>query len=87
MFTLLRTAPARRAENESGNLAMEETYGLQDYSDGSPVYSRDPVCDTAVDEAKAPAKTEYAGEVFYFCSEACQKTFEEDPGRYIGQRT
>lgn len=66
---------------------MEETYGLQDYSDGSPVYSRDPVCDTAVDEAKAPAKTEYAGEVFYFCSDACQKTFEEEPGRYIGQRT
>ena len=66
---------------------MEETFGLQDYSDDSAVYSRDPVCDRAVDEAKAAAKTVYAGEVFYFCSDACQKTFEEDPGHYIGQRS
>jgi Cu+-exporting ATPase len=65
---------------------MEETYGLQDYSDGSPVFSIDPVCGARVDEQAARAKTGYAGETFYFCSADCQKTFEEDPGRYIGQK-
>ena len=64
---------------------MEETFGLKDYSDGSPVYSRDPVCGVAVDEANAAAKTDYAGETFYFCSAECQKNFELGPGHYIGQ--
>ncbi len=65
---------------------MEETYGLQDYSNGSPVFSRDPVCGASVDTSKAAGKTGYAGEIFYFCSADCKIKFEEDPGRYIGQR-
>lgn len=65
---------------------MEETYGMQDYSDDSPVRTVDPVCGAVVDEAAAPAKTGYAGEMFYFCSKACQELFEEEPGRYIGQK-
>ncbi len=64
---------------------MEETYGLQDYSDNSPVYSVDPVCGMKVDEAKAAAKTGYAGEMYYFCSVDCQTKFQESPGLYIGQ--
>ena len=64
---------------------MEETYGLQDYSDGSAVYSVDPVCGARVDEEHAPARTGYAGEMYYFCSRDCQVKFEEEPGRYIGQ--
>lgn len=66
---------------------MEETFGLKDYGDDSAVFSRDPVCGTAVDEAKAAAKTEYAGETFYFCSIDCREKFEEDPGRYIQAST
>jgi len=61
---------------------MEESFGLKDYSDSSRVLSTDPVCGMAVDQATAPAKTEYAGEVFYFCSKACQKNFELDPKGY-----
>ena len=64
---------------------MEETYGLQDYSDHSPVYSIDPVCGGKVDESKAAGHTGYAGQTYYFCSAECRKKFQEDPGRYIGQ--
>ena len=66
---------------------MEEEYGLKDYSDGNAVYSRDPVCGAAVDEATAPGKTGYAGQMYYFCSIDCQKKFEEEPGRYAGLRS
>jgi YHS domain-containing protein len=71
---------------ESGGIPMEETYGLQDYSDGSPTFTIDPVCGIKIDVSKAAGKTGYAGEMFYFCSPACRRAFDEDPGRYIGQR-
>jgi YHS domain-containing protein len=64
---------------------MEETFGLQDYSDGSLAFSLDPVCGGKVEESHAPAKTQYAGQTYYFCSEECQRVFEEEPGQYIGQ--
>lgn len=65
---------------------MEESWGLQDYSDDQVTFTLDPVCGMKLDEAKAPYKTGYAGEIFHFCSVDCQSKFEEDPGRYIGQR-
>jgi len=64
---------------------MEETFGLQDYRDNTAVVSVDPVCGMPVDEKKAAGKTEYAGQVYFFCSHECQKIFEENPGVYIGQ--
>lgn len=64
---------------------MEETWGLQNYSEGTPDHSRDPVCGAVVNEDKAPAKVEYDGETLYFCSAACKEKFEDDPGRYFGQ--
>ncbi len=67
---------------------MEESYGLQDYSDGKPTISIDPVCGAQVNEEHAPGgKTGYAGVTYYFCSSFCRKNFEVDPGKYIGQRT
>jgi YHS domain-containing protein len=64
---------------------MEETYGLQDYSDGSVTRSVDPVCGKVVVEREAAGKTEYAGETYYFCSNNCQRNFEQEPASYIGQ--
>lgn len=46
---------------------------------------RDPVCQMDVDEATAPAKSEYRGETFYFCSEDCKKRFEADQERYVSR--
>ncbi len=65
---------------------MEESYGLQNYANGTVVQSVDPVCGMTVEEGHAAGKTEYAGQFYFFCSHDCQKIFEEDPGRYIGQR-
>ena len=64
---------------------MEGSWGLQDYSDHSTVASVDPVCGATIDESRAAGKTEYAGEIYYFCSKDCQRNFELAPGRYIGQ--
>jgi P-type Cu+ transporter len=62
---------------------MEESWGLQDYSDGTPTLSVDPVCGMAVDESKAAGKAEFAGQVYYFCSKDCKRDFEEAPRHYI----
>ena len=67
-------------------MAMEETWGLQDYStDDEPVRTVDPVCGMVIAEDKAAAKIGYAGEMFYFCSKDCEQKFREDPGSFIGQ--
>lgn len=65
---------------------MEESYGLQDYSDGQAVFSIDPVCGARIDEAKAAGKTGFEGQMYYFCSKDCQQAFEEEPGRYAGRQ-
>jgi len=59
-------------------------WGLQDYSDGSPVISIDPVCGRRVNEAKAAGSSTYAGVVYYFCSKECKKLFDQAPGEYTG---
>jgi Cu+-exporting ATPase len=64
---------------------VEETYGLQDYSDGSEIMARDPVCGKAVNQDHAAAKTDYAGERYYFCSTDCQRQFEESPKDYLNR--
>jgi P-type Cu+ transporter len=43
----------------------------------------DPVCGMAVDPATARAKTEYAGQTYYFCCPHCRERFEADPARYL----
>lgn len=62
-----------------------QEWGLADHSDGSAVFSIDPVCGKRVDEAKAAGKTGYAGVGYYFCSKECQRQFERMPGDYTGQ--
>ena len=59
------------------------TYGQVDYSDHSRVYTKDPVCGCKLDEAKAPHKAGYAGQMYYFCSQDCQTKFQDHPGKYI----
>ncbi|MBI3041755.1 MAG: YHS domain-containing protein [Betaproteobacteria bacterium] len=43
----------------------------------------DPVCKMNVDPANAAAKAEYAGQTYYFCCAACQKTFTAQPDKYV----
>ena len=44
----------------------------------------DPVCKMKVEPAKAAAKADYDGQVYYFCSAACHKAFTEEPQKYAG---
>ena len=42
--------------------------------------AKDPVCGMEVDEKEAPYMTRLEHEIFYFCSKACQESFEEREG-------
>ena len=44
--------------------------------------AKDPVCGMTVDEKKAPAKSDYKGNTYYFCSVACKKAFDQNPAKY-----
>ena len=39
----------------------------------------DPVCGMQIDPAKAAGKSDYKGKTYYFCSDHCKKTFDDNP--------
>lgn len=43
---------------------------------------QDPVCGMTVSPGKTHFKSKYWGEAYYFCSAACQRTFDEAPATY-----
>jgi YHS domain-containing protein len=45
----------------------------------------DPVCKMEVDEATAPATSEYKGKTYYFCAPGCKKEFDEDPKEFLAE--
>ncbi|BAS29256.1 YHS domain-containing protein [Limnochorda pilosa] len=47
--------------------------------------AKDPVCGMDVNEREAAAKSEHAGETYYFCSPGCKVEFERDPHKYLGE--
>ncbi|MBI2359210.1 MAG: YHS domain-containing protein [Deltaproteobacteria bacterium] len=47
--------------------------------------AKDPVCGMNVDEKKAAATSQYQGQTYYFCAEACKRAFEKDPAKYLKQ--
>ena len=44
---------------------------------------KDPVCGMEFDSSQAEAQTTYHGQAYYFCSEECRRTFDEDPKEFI----
>ena len=44
--------------------------------------ARDPVCGMTVDRT-TPFRSEYRGQVLYFCSAACKARFDAEPERYV----
>ncbi len=44
---------------------------------------KDPVCGMEIDKDQAFAMTRRGGKPIYFCSENCQKKFNEDFGKYL----
>lgn len=46
--------------------------------------SLDPVCGMDVQEEGTPS-FEYQGTTYYFCCDACKKSFSESPDKYLSQ--
>lgn len=46
----------------------------------------DPVCGMSIDPATAADTAEYEGTTYYFCSNHCAATFNEDAARYANVR-
>ena len=46
---------------------------------------KDPVCGMDVDPKTAAGKSEYQGQMYYFCSAGCKKAFDKEPAKYAGQ--
>lgn len=44
---------------------------------------KDPVCGMDVTPENAAGKSEYKGQIYYFCSPGCKKSFDADPEKYI----
>jgi xanthine dehydrogenase accessory factor len=50
-----------------------------------PAAAADPVCGMSIVVAVGSCQLEYAGQLFYFCSDHCLHAFEADPDRYLAQ--
>ena len=46
---------------------------------------KDPVCDMDVTPETAAGTSEYNGTTYYFCSPGCKRSFDKDPGKYLGK--
>ena len=44
--------------------------------------AKDPICGMDVDPKTAVNKSEYNGQMYYFCSPGCKKDFDLDPKKY-----
>ena len=49
--------------------------------------AKDPVCGMDVEEGMAAGKSEYKGQIYYFCSPGCKRTFDQNPEKYAGKPT
>jgi Cu(I)/Ag(I) efflux system membrane fusion protein len=53
-----------------------------------PEMTQDPVCGMNLEQSKAKSaglKIDYRGKTYYFCSDECQKKFEESPEPYLAK--
>jgi YHS domain-containing protein len=44
---------------------------------------KDPVCGMNVDPKTASNKSDYKGQMYYFCSPGCKKAFDQNPEKYL----
>lgn len=46
---------------------------------------KDPVCGMEFDSSQAEAQTIYQGQAYFFCSQDCRRTFEDNPKEFVGK--
>ena len=51
--------------------------------EGVILMAKDPVCNMQVDEDQAKHQLLYMGKTYYFCTERCKATFEQEPEKYL----
>jgi len=44
---------------------------------------KDVVCGMTVDSESAEYKSEHKGQIYYFCSAGCKRSFDQDPEKYV----
>lgn len=44
--------------------------------------AKDPVCGMVIEESDAVGTSEYEGKRYYFCSDDCKTSFDENPEDY-----
>ena len=49
--------------------------------------AEDPICGMEVDPATTRWKSEFQGQMFYFCSRECKEQFDADPALYANRGT
>ena len=42
----------------------------------------DPVCGMSIEQREAPAKSEFQGTTYFFCSPECKRAFQHQPRKY-----
>jgi YHS domain-containing protein len=47
------------------------------------IMAKDPVCGMEVDPSEAAAIVEHNGVTYYFCSQDCADSFQDDPDSYV----
>lgn len=45
----------------------------------------DPVCKMTIEAENAAARSEYKGQIVYFCSQRCKTKFDQSPEKYAGK--
>jgi Cu+-exporting ATPase len=44
---------------------------------------KDPVCGMDVESATAAGRTEYEGQIYYFCGSKCKEKFDHTPQQFL----
>ena len=50
----------------------------------NPAEAKDPVCGMMVEISHAEFTVEHNEKTYYFCCDGCQKSFQKNPGHYLG---
>ena len=71
----------------SGNFLIDSESRMKAAAGGvSGTAQKDPVCNMNIDEVEAGAAgrvSEYGSRKYYFCSDACKRQFDKDPGHFL----
>jgi Cu+-exporting ATPase len=53
------------------------------YSEEVEMLVKDPVCGMQIQTEDAVGSSEYQGQTYYFCSEDCKESFDQNPEKYV----